>query len=99
MTGSGFEPFVGLPVKSAMAATADMPVNEFVLPPPLLVVRTTTLLKLPAFKGLNRTIRLVEPNPGSVNGAPEMMRKGPPTTLAVPLLMGAPPKLVRTKLN
>src|SRR5437899_8083085 len=99
MTGSGFEPFVGLPVKSAMGRTADMPVNEFVLTPPLLVVRTTTLLKLPAFKGLNRTIRLVEPKPGRLKGVPEMMRKGPPTTVAVPLLTGAPPKLVRLRLD
>ena len=63
------------------------------------VVKITTLLKLPALPGAKRTTRLVEPNPDRLNGVPERIVKGPPLTVAVPLLNAAPPRFVTVKLS
>src|SRR5258708_24769615 len=57
-----------------------------------------SLLKAPSLAGAKPTTRFVELKPGRLNGAPERMLNGPPEIEAVPLVMGAPPRLVRTKL-
>src|SRR5215472_15358417 len=97
VTVSGLSPMVGLPTKLADGTNAPEPSNALVWLPPLLV-KTTTLLELTALVGLKLTTRLVEPKPGSVKGVPEMMMKGPPSTAATPLVTGAPPRFVTTKL-
>src|SRR5262249_17898648 len=86
-----------LPTKLAVGTTAPTPSNELVLFPPSLEM-TTTLLKAPAEPGVNITIKLVEPNPGRLNGVPERMLNPPPLTVATPLLKGALPVLVRSRL-
>src|SRR6266699_3295077 len=65
--------------------------------PPLLV-KTTTLLKLPAPLGANLTTTFVEPKPARLNGVPERMAKGPPLIVTKPLVRDASPRLVSTKL-
>src|SRR6266700_1615029 len=98
LTVSGLSPLVGLPVKAAAGATAPVPVSALVLLPPLLVLITTTWLKVAALVGAKRTTTLVEPKAAKVNGVPETMVKGPPLIVARPLLSDAPPWLVSTKL-
>jgi len=61
-------------------------------------VKTTALLKLPAFAGLKRTRTFVKLRPGMLKFVPETIANGPPTTDAVPPLIGALPRLVRRKL-
>src|SRR5260370_11039658 len=97
LTVSGLRPLVGLPLKPAAGATAPVPVRALVLPP-LLLLATTTLLKLAALPRAKRTSRLVEPNPVRLKGVPETILKGPPRMVARPLLKDAPPWLVITKL-
>src|SRR6185369_11820956 len=98
VTVNGLSPLVGVAVKAATGMTAPMPSRELVLLPALLVVNRTTLLKLAALAGVKRTTRLVEPKPGRLKGVPERMVKGPPLTVARPLLRAAPPVLVTVKL-
>ena len=97
VTVKGFSPLSGVPLKLALGTIAPVPMMEFVLLPSLLVVKTTTLLKLAALAGVKRTTRLDEPNPGRLKGVPERMVKGPPLTVATPLLKVAPPRLVMVK--
>ncbi len=99
LTVSGLRPLVGLPLKLAIGTTAPVPVSPLVLLPALLLLTTTTLLKLAALVGANRTTRLVEPKPARLKGVPERMLKGPPLIVARPLLSDAPPWLVITKLD
>src|SRR6266704_1939688 len=99
LTVSGLRPLVGLPLKLAAGATAPVPVSALVLLPALLLLTTTTLLKLAALPGAKRTTRLVEPKPARLKGVPETMLKGPPLMVARPLLSDAPPWLVITKLD
>src|SRR5216683_8076486 len=87
-----------LPLKVAPGATAPVPVSALVLLPALLLLTTTTLLKLAALPGAKLTTRLVEPKPARLKGVPETMVKGPPLIVATPLLREAPPWLVSTKL-
>src|SRR6266566_4969219 len=98
LTVSGLRPLVGLPLKLATGTAAPVPVRALVLLPPLLVLITTTLLKLAALPGAKLTSRLVEPKPERLKGVPETMMKGPPLMVATPLLREAPPWLVTTKL-
>src|SRR6266567_7865317 len=98
LTVNGLSPLVGLPLKLAAGATAPVPVSALVLPPPLLVLITTTLLKLPVLPGAKVTTRLVEPKPARLKGVPETMVKGPPLMLAEPLVSATAPRLVITKL-
>src|SRR6266568_1520039 len=100
LTVSGLTPLVGLPLKLASGAAAPVPLSALVLLPPLLVLITTTLLKVAALSGLKLTTRLVEPKPARLKGVPETMvnpdESGP--MVATPLLSAAPPWLVITKL-
>src|SRR6266567_3400935 len=102
-TVSGLTPLVGLAVKLATGTIAPVPRTALVEPPPLLL-KTTTLLKLPALVGAKRTTRLVEPKPVRLKVTvpvwppPDTMLKGPALIVARPLVSGAPPRLVRTKL-
>src|SRR6266852_4807225 len=73
VTVSGLSPLVGLPLKLAAGTAAPIPVRALVLLPPLLVVITTTLLKLAALPGAKLTTRLVEPKPERLKGVPEIM--------------------------
>src|SRR5882672_839437 len=98
VTVSGLTPLVGLAVKLAAGTTAPMPVTGLVLLPALPLVTVTALLKLAALVGANRTTRLVELKPGKLNGVPDKILNGPLVTVAVPLLSGAPPEFVITKL-
>src|SRR6266478_9676989 len=98
LTVSGLSPLVGLPLKLAAGATAPVPVSALVLLPALLVLMTTTLLKVAALPGAKLTTRLAEPKPERLKGVPETMLKGPPLMVARPLLSDAPPWLVITKL-
>src|SRR5229473_4063185 len=98
LTVSGLSPLVGLPLKLAPGATAPAPVSALVLLPALLVLATTTLLKVAALPGAKLTTRLVEPKPARLKGVPETIVKGPPLIVARPLLSDAPPWLVSTKL-
>src|SRR6266699_451276 len=68
--------------------------------PPLLLLTTTTLLKLAALSGAKLTTRLVEPNPERLKGVPETTVNPDESGLIVarPLLRAAPPWLVITKL-
>src|SRR5437867_2252836 len=79
------------------AGVRPLPVMLLVELPPLLV-KTTTLLKLPAPLGANLTTTFVEPKPARLKGVPERMAKGPPLIVAKPLVRDAPPRLVSTKL-
>ena len=81
----------------AADTTAPVPITALVLLPSLAVLKTTALLKLAALPGAKRTARLVEPKPGRLNGVPDRIVKGPPLTMAVPLLKAAAPRLVTTK--
>src|SRR6266566_5619215 len=96
-TVSGLTPLVGTPLKLAVGTSAPLPRTALVELPPLLV-KTTTLLKLPAVAGAKRTGRLVEPNPARLNGVPDTRLKGPALIVATPLVRAAPPRLVTTKL-
>ena len=96
-TVSGLTPLVGLAVKLAAGTIAPIPRTALVEPPPLLL-KTTTLLKLPALAGAKRTTRLVEPKPARLKGVPETILKGPALIVATPLVSAAPPRLVTTKL-
>src|SRR5437773_2193377 len=98
LTVSGLSPLVGLAVKLAPGATAPIPVSALVLLPPLPLLTTTTLLKVPALHGAKVTTRLVELKPARLKGVPERIVKGPPLIVARPLLRDAPPWLVSTKL-
>src|SRR6266702_4217192 len=98
LTVSGLSPLVGLPLKLAAGATAPVPVSALVLLPALLLLTTTTLLKVAALPGAKLTTRLVEPKPARLKGVPEIMVNGPPLIVARPLLSAAPPWLVITKL-
>src|SRR5437667_18890 len=98
LTVSGLSPLVGLPLKLAAGATAPVPVSALVLLPALLLLTTTTLLKVAALPGAKLTTRLVEAKPERLKGVPETMLKGPPLIVARPLLRDAPPWLVSTKL-
>src|SRR3989449_807774 len=98
LTVSGLSPLVGLPLKLAAGATAPVPVSALVLLPALLLLTTTTLLKVAALPGAKLTTRLVEPKPARLKGVPETIVKGPPLIVARPLLSAAPPWLVITKL-
>src|SRR6266446_2104215 len=100
LTVSGLRPLVGLPLKPAVGATAPVPVRALVLLPALLLLTTTTLLKVEALPGAKLTTRLVEPKPARLKGVPEtMVNPGEPGLIvARPLLSAAPPWLVITKL-
>src|SRR5436309_2887282 len=98
LTVSGLRPLVGLPLKLAAGATAPVPASALVLLPALLLLITTTLLKVSALVGAKRTTTLVEPKPARLKGVPETMVKGPPLIVARPLLSAAPPWLVIAKL-
>src|SRR2546426_263045 len=98
LTVSGLRPLVGLPLKLAPGATAPVPVSALVLLPALLLLTTTTLLKVAALPGAKLTTRLVEPKPARLKGVPETIVKGPPLIVAKPLLSAVPPWLVITKL-
>src|SRR2546425_842872 len=98
LTVSGLSPLVGLPLKLAAGATAPVPVSALVLLPALLLLTTTTLLKVAALPGAKLTTRLVERKPARLKGVPERMVNGPPLMVAKPLLSDAPPWLVSTKL-
>src|SRR6266566_206550 len=103
-TLSGQEPMVGAPTKSAAGTSAPAPRTALVELPPSLV-NTTTLLKLAALGGVKRTTRLLEPKPAKLKGTvpvwppPDTMPKGPAPIVATPLLSGAPPRLVTTKVD
>src|SRR6266446_2871386 len=97
VTVNGLRPIVGLAEKLAVGTNAPVPVTRFEALP-MLEVNNTAFVKAAAFVGANWTIRLVEPKPGRVKGEPERMVKTPGVTEAEPLVMGAPPRLVRTKL-
>src|SRR6266581_1966235 len=87
LTVSGLRPLVGLPLKLATGTAAPVPVRALVLLPPLLVlitttllklaalpallVKTTTLLKLATLVGAKRTTTLVAPKPARLKGVPE----------------------------
>src|SRR6266705_2502284 len=92
VTVSGLTPLVGLAVKAATGATDPMPVTGLILLALMPAVTVTTLLKLAALVGANRTTRLVELKPGKLKGVPDKMVNGPLVTVAVPLLSGAPPE-------
>ena len=79
---------------------APVPVTGFVLLPALAVLNRTALLKLAALVGLKPMMTLVEPNPGRLNGVPEIIENTvePGTMLAVPPFKAAPPVLVATKI-
>src|SRR6266699_1442518 len=96
-TVSGLTPPVGLAVKLAAGTIAPIPRTALVEPPPLLL-KTTTLLKLPAVAGAKRTTRLVEPKPARLKGVPDRMLKEPALIVATPLVSAAPPRLVTIKL-
>src|SRR5882724_7980558 len=98
LTVSGLRPLLGLPLKLAAGATAPVPVSALVLLPPLLVLITTTLLKLAALPGAKLTTRLVEPKPARLKGVPATMVKGPPLMLTKPLVSATAPRLVSTRL-
>src|SRR5438552_2790349 len=96
-TVSGLTPLVGTPLKLAVGTSAPLPRTALVELPPLLV-KTTTLLKLPALVGANRTTRFVEPNPAKLKGVPDTILKDPALSVATPLVSAAPPRLVTTRL-
>src|SRR6266446_6883551 len=96
-TVNGFRPLVGLSVKAACGSEAPVPVRTLVLLPPLLV-KVSALVKLAALVGVKLTTRLVETKPARLNEATETIAKGPSLTETAPLVMGAPPRLVTTKL-
>src|SRR5258708_2828367 len=96
-TVRGTRPLVGLPLKPAAGVSAPIPLNALVLLPPLLLNKMT-LLEAAALVGEKEISRLVEPNPGKAKGVPETMAKGPPLMLARPLLNGAPPRLVTSRV-
>src|SRR6266568_2603954 len=98
VTVSGLSPLVGLPVKLAAGTTAPVPLSGLVLLPALLLLTTTTLLKLQALVGAKRTTRFVERKPARLKGVPDTMMKGPPLTVPKPLVRDAPPRLVSTKV-
>src|ERR1041385_714551 len=98
VTANGFNPLAGDAPNAATSTTAPVPVTMLVLLPALLVVKLTALLKFTALSGANWTTTLVMPKPSRLNGVPEMMEKAPLLTVAVPLLKGAPPRLVTIKV-
>src|SRR5438309_513068 len=98
LTVSGRTPLVGLPVKLAAGTTAPAPLIRLLLLPAV-VVKTTVLVKLPVLVGANRTTMLLEPKPGTLKSVPDTMLKPKPVTEALPLVMGAPPRLFTTKLT
>src|ERR1700716_845822 len=75
LTLRGLRPLVGLPVKLAVGTTAPVPVTVLVLLPPLLV-KTTTLLKLPALAGLKVTCTWPVWPGATLKGVPLAMAKG-----------------------
>src|SRR3989442_3633959 len=93
LTVSGLSPLVGLLVKLAAGATAPVPVSALVLLPALLLLTTTTLLKVAALPGAKLTTRLVEPKPLRLKGVPErIVNPGEPGLIvARPLFRDAPP--------
>ena len=99
VTVKGFSPIVGLAKKLATGIIAPVPITELTLPPSFPVVMTTTLLKLAATPGAKLTTRFVEPNPGRLKGVPETTAKPLPVIVALPLVKGAPPRLLRVKLS
>src|SRR6266567_2211896 len=72
------------------AGVRPLPVTVLAELPPLLV-KTTTLLKLPALVGAKRTMTFVEPKPARLKGVPERILNGPPLIVARPLVKDAPP--------
>ena len=98
LTVKGLNPLIGVPEKLATGIIAPTPTTELMLSPALPVEITTALEKAPALPGAKRTIRLVEPKPGNVNGVPLRIVNGPGVKLAEPLVIGAPPRLVTVKL-
>ena len=98
VTVNGLTPRTGLPTKLAAGTTAPVPVTLLELLPALLLVMTTTLLKLAALEGAKRITRFVEPKPGKVKGVPEMMVNVPALILTKPLERVPPPILVNTKV-
>src|SRR5437016_5423134 len=93
LTVSGLSPLVGLPLKLAAGATAPVPVSALVLLPALLLLKTTTLLKLAALVGAKRTTTFVEAKPARLKGVAEtMVNPGEPGLIvARPLFRDAPP--------
>src|SRR5216684_352349 len=71
LTVNGLRPLVGSPLKLATGMIAPVPVRALVLPPPLSVLNTTTLLKVEGLPGAKRTTTLVEPKPARLKGVPE----------------------------
>src|SRR2546430_14191203 len=100
LTVSGLSPLVGLPLKLAAGATAPVPLSALVLLPALLLLTTTTLLKVVALPGAKLTTRLVEPKPARLKGVPETMVNPDESGLIVarPLLSAAPPWFGITRL-
>src|SRR6266581_9220479 len=98
LTPSGETPLVGVATKSASGTVAPMPMTELILLALVPAVTVTTLLKLAALVGANCTTRLVELKPDKLKGVPDKIVNGPLATVAIPLLSGAPPEFVITKL-
>src|SRR6185503_8888392 len=82
-TVSGQKPLVGLPLKQATGTKAPLPLARLVELPPLLV-KTTSLLKLPSTVGLKRTnTRLLWPPPTENELAPAIPNGEATATLPV----------------
>ena len=98
LTMSGFKPAVGVAEKLAASGTMPAPVTGLVLLP-LLLEKMITLLELLLAVGLKLTTTLVEAKAGRMKGVPVAILNGPAAPIAAtPLIVVAPPKLVRTKL-
>ena len=99
VTVNGLTPLVGLPVKEATGAIAPVPVTGLVLPPALLLLKVTRLVKLAVLAGAKLTTTLVQPNPARLNAVPETIVNGPVLTEAEALLKTAPPRFVTVTLS
>src|SRR5439155_619442 len=97
LTVSGLRPLVGLPLKPAAGASAPVPASELVLLPSLAVLKTTTLLKLPALVGLKATCTCPVWPGGRLKGLPPAMAKGS-VALTAPVSV-RPPPLTTWKLS
>src|SRR5215468_11114441 len=100
VTVKGLRPLVGEAVNAAAGTTAPVPSRVLVLFPALLVVTTTTLLKLPAAAGVKRMTRFVERNPAILNGElGETIENGPELMVTTALLRVVPPVLLTVRLT
>ena len=98
VTVNGRTPIVGEAEKFASGCVAAVPTNAFVESEPLLAWTITLLLKAPAESGAKVSTRFVEVSPGRLNGVPDEIVNGPPSTMATPLLNGASPLFEIKKL-